>query len=92
MGCRAVRDKSGLVRLAPDGAGGVAVNPTQAIGRGAYVCPSPSCLENALRRKVLPRALRADLSRLDAEVLRERVAAERDRLRAADGGETRARS
>jgi len=80
------------VRLAPDGAGGVAVNPKRAIGRGTYVCPSPSCLENALRRNVLPRALRAELPRLDPAVLRERFTAERDRLRATDGGHTRPRS
>jgi hypothetical protein len=83
VGCRAVREQFRLIRLAADGAGGVAVNPRPAIGRGVYLCPTPSCLEQVLRRKVLPHALHAALPRLDPAALRQRVGAEVDRLKTA---------
>jgi len=76
VGCRAARDQDGLVRIVADAAGGVAVNPTCVVGRSAYLCPSLACLEQALRRKVLPRALRVELPALDAEALRRLFAAE----------------
>jgi uncharacterized protein len=85
IGCRAVREQRRLLRLTADNAGGVAVNPRRATGRGAYLCPSVACLEEALRRNVLSRALGADLPGLNAPALRQRVAAEEDRLKAAEG-------
>ena len=63
-------EQARLVRIAADGAGGVLVSPDRGTGRGAYCCPTVSCLEQALRRKALPRALRCELDRLDAEALR----------------------
>jgi uncharacterized protein len=81
-----------LVRLVADEAGGVVVALRRARGRGAYVCPSPSCLEAALRRKVLPRALRAELPKLEATGLRQRIEAERNRLSALDDKEISTRS
>jgi predicted RNA-binding protein YlxR (DUF448 family) len=83
-----VREQQRLVRLAADGAGGVAVNPRRATGRGAYLCPSLSCLEEALRRNVLSRALGAELPGLNAPALRQRISAEEERLKAADGVRT----
>jgi hypothetical protein len=70
VGCRSVREQARLVRIAADGAGGVRVSPGRGAGRGAYCCPRASCLEQVLRRKALPRALRCGLDRLDAEALR----------------------
>ena len=90
VGCRAVREQCRLIRLAADGAGGVAVNPRPASGRGAYLCPTPSCLEQVLRRRLLPHALHAALPRLDASALQERVGAEVERLRATGAGTARA--
>jgi predicted RNA-binding protein YlxR (DUF448 family) len=69
--------------LTADGAGGVAVNPRRATGRGAYLCPSVACLEEALRRNVLSRALGVDIPALNAPALRQRVSAEENRLKAA---------
>jgi len=70
IGCRRVRDRSNLVRIsrAPDGT--VAVDRTgHGDGRGAYVCPEPTCVERARRR--LAGALRAsnvDFTRLKSEL------------------------
>ncbi len=70
VGCRSVREQACLVRIVSDGAGGALVSPGRGAGRGAYCCPTGSCLEQALRRKALARALRCELDRLDAEALR----------------------
>ena len=74
-----VRPQRRLVRLVADGRGGVVVTLRRASGRGAYLCPSPGCLEAALRRKVLARALRAELPGLDAPALRQQLSAEAKR-------------
>jgi len=76
VGCRNVRDRRELVRLAFDPAEGLIVNPLQARGRGAYLCPSVACLEKAWHRKVLPRAFRRDVPGLDGTAVRERFEAE----------------
>lgn len=91
VGCRAVRAQCRLLRLTADG-GGVAVNRRRATGRGAYLCPSIACLEEALRRHVLPRALGVDLPGLNGPALRQQVSAEQNRLKAAEGVGTRERS
>ena len=60
VGCRTVRPKHELLRVAktPDGVG---ADPDHRLpGRGAYVCPDPSCITAARRRDAaaLRRALR----------------------------------
>jgi len=92
VGCRAVREQRRLLRLTADGVGGVAVNPRRATGRGAYLCSSVACLEEALRRRVLPRALGVDLPELNGPALRQQVLAEENRHNAAEGVGTRTRS
>jgi len=76
VGCRQVRDRRGLVRLACDPAGGLIVNPSKNRGRSAYLCPSLACLEKAWRRKVLLRAFRQQTPGLDESVVRERFEGE----------------
>jgi predicted RNA-binding protein YlxR (DUF448 family) len=39
-------------------------------GRGAYVCPSPDCVEKALEREKIGRAWRATVSAEDKQVIR----------------------
>lgn len=57
IGCRAVQDKSGLVRLAWLDGVGVVVDAEQRLGgRGCYL--HPGCVETALRRRAVGRALR----------------------------------
>jgi hypothetical protein len=80
-----VREQDRLLRLTADGCGGVVVNPRRAFGRGAYLCPSVACLEEALRRNALSRALGVDLPGLNAPALRRRILAEAGRLDAAAG-------
>lgn len=58
VGCRLVKDKKELVRIVRDPQGQVRVDPTgRAAGRGAYLCPSTQCLDEAVKWKRLDRAL-----------------------------------
>ena len=63
----------------PDGT--VAYDPTgKAAGRGAYLCGQPACLDMAVRRRSIQRALKVtDTAAADAavEALRNRVLSER---------------
>ncbi|WP_205739788.1 YlxR family protein [Georgenia sp. SYP-B2076] len=60
-GCRERAPRSALVRLVLDTAAQrVVVDPGRdAPGRGAWLHPSQECLDLALKRRALPRALRA---------------------------------
>lgn len=62
VGCRARDLRSSLVRLVLDrsiSAAAVTVDPgASAPGRGAWVHPQPRCLERAITRRALARALR----------------------------------
>ncbi|WP_147916526.1 YlxR family protein [Ruania zhangjianzhongii] len=62
VGCRARDPRSSLVRLVVDrtaAAPAVIVDPhTSAPGRGAWVHPQPHCLDHAITRRALARALR----------------------------------
>ena len=58
-------------------AGTVAYDPTgKAPGRGAYLCGQPVCLDTAVRRRSLQRALKVT----DAEAAEAAVEALRDRM------------
>jgi predicted RNA-binding protein YlxR (DUF448 family) len=79
VGCRRVRDRRALIRLAFDPAQGLVVNPPSpgaVAGRGAYLCPNLDCLEKAWHRKVFPRAFRREVSGLDQTTVRARFEAE----------------
>ena len=74
VGCRKPEAKSDLLRVVGDDSGPtgpVAVADEQAKrpGRGAYLHLSLECLDQAERRRALPRALRAD-GTLDTAALR----------------------
>ena len=59
VGCRAVKPKAALVRLARARDGKVVVDRgARASGRGAYVCPDTGCVERALQRGRLAHAFR----------------------------------
>lgn len=69
-GCRTRRPQRTLVRLCrrPDGEVQVATRARR--GRSAYVCPTRTCFDTAVRRRGLERSLaRAGKVRLDAEPL-----------------------
>ncbi|MGN0065998.1 MAG: YlxR family protein [Nocardioides sp.] len=77
MGCRVRAAKSDLLRVVAgvDQQGRKAVLPdagATAPGRGAYVHPTPECVDNAIRRRALNRALRAGEA-LDTQALTDRL-------------------
>ncbi|MEM9467903.1 MAG: YlxR family protein [Actinomycetota bacterium] len=55
MGCRARLEQAELVRIRATEQG---LSLGRGPGRGAYVCPSRSCLDQAVSRRAIPRALR----------------------------------
>jgi len=61
VGCRRVALSHELVRLTLRGGEVVAASP-RPVGRGAWLCPEPACLDQAIRRHALDRALRARVS------------------------------
>ncbi len=58
VGCREMRPKKELIRIARSPEGEVHADPTgKAPGRGAYVCRSAECLARAQKIRALERAL-----------------------------------
>jgi predicted RNA-binding protein YlxR (DUF448 family) len=57
--CRATTAKRTLHRIVRSPAGTVSYDPTgKAAGRGAYLCGQPECLDMAVRRRSIQRALK----------------------------------
>jgi predicted RNA-binding protein YlxR (DUF448 family) len=68
IGCRSREEKVRLIRIVLCD-GGVAVDVRQREpGRGAYLHPRPECLEQALKRRSLGRALRSEIDGQQAAV------------------------
>lgn len=62
VGCRQVREKKHLLRIVRSDDGTVAVDPEgKVLGRGAYVCPDPTCVALAHKRRALDRSLRVSV-------------------------------
>ncbi|HZD05359.1 MAG TPA: YlxR family protein [Longimicrobiales bacterium] len=77
VGCRGREEKGGLLRVVRGPGGGVTVDPRgRAPGRGAYLHRRSGCLEAALARGALARALRTGLD--PEEVARLRNEMERE--------------
>ncbi|HUT74855.1 MAG TPA: YlxR family protein [Armatimonadota bacterium] len=58
VACRTVQPKSELMRVVRTPEGEIGVDPTgKAAGRGAYVCRRRECVDAAVRKQALPRAL-----------------------------------
>ncbi|MEU5365235.1 YlxR family RNase P modulator [Streptomyces sp. NPDC005925] len=72
VGCRERAAKTELLRTVADG-GACAPDPRGTLpGRGAYVHPAPLCIDQAVRRRAFPRALRVP-GPLDVMALRQYV-------------------
>jgi predicted RNA-binding protein YlxR (DUF448 family) len=56
VACRQLKDRVDLWRLVRLAGGGLALDA--GMGRSAYLCPDPACLEDARRRRRLQRSLR----------------------------------
>ncbi|MFG2486519.1 MULTISPECIES: YlxR family protein [Streptomyces] len=75
VGCRERAAKNDLLRVVADGDACVPDPRGTRPGRGAYVHPAVVCLDQAIRRRAFPRALRS-AGALDTENLRKAVADE----------------
>ena len=79
--CRSTTAKRTLHRIVRSPAGTVAYDPTgKAAGRGAYLCGQPDCLDLAVRRRSIQRALKVTdtvAASAAVEVLRNRMLSER---------------
>ncbi len=61
--CRQMKPKRELIRLVLSQQGEVSLDPTGKMpGRGAYVCRSRACLEEAVRTNKVDRGLKAKVS------------------------------
>jgi predicted RNA-binding protein YlxR (DUF448 family) len=69
--CRQLLDRQQLWRVIRDHQQGVVLD--EGMGRSAYLCPSEACLEEALRRKRLQKALRCQVPNSVVEVLQKRL-------------------
>ncbi len=79
VGCRATAGKRELVRIVRSPDGSVHVDRTgSAHGRGAYVHRDAACVDAALRRGSLARALKAGLGPEEVGRLRSEIVAEFD--------------
>ena len=59
VGCRAVKNKSELIRCVKTPSGEVTVDRNgKAQGRGAYLCRNADCLVKARKKRLLNRALK----------------------------------
>ena len=57
-GCREMKPKVELIRVVKSPEGTISLDfRGKASGRGAYVCPDPSCLKKAVKSRALERAL-----------------------------------
>mgnify|MGYP003680074731 CR=1 FL=1 len=68
VGCRRTTDQSQLIRLVVGPSGVVADRILG--GRGAWICATASCVDAALAKGALARALRIDRRSVDADVVR----------------------
>lgn len=82
LGCRAALRRDALVRYAATPDGKVTVDYRQRLpGRGAYTCVDRACLEQAVKRRQFPRALRAETLQYDFDrLLGELLAQMRGRI------------
>jgi predicted RNA-binding protein YlxR (DUF448 family) len=71
VACRALRDRKDLWRVVRLASGGLALD--QGMGRSAYLCPHPDCLDEARRRRRLQRALRCAVDDSILTVLEQRL-------------------
>ena len=58
LGCREMKPKKELIRVVRSPEGEISLDfRGKANGRGAYVCPQPTCLKRAIKARALERAL-----------------------------------
>ena len=76
IGCNEAKPKKELIRIVKTSEGDVTVDLTgKKNGRGAYICPSISCLEKAIKTKRLSRAFEMPIENELYEKLRAEIEA-----------------
>lgn len=83
LGCRSRDARSALLRVVAREGRVVPDQSANLPGRGAWVHPTPACVEAAVKRRAFGRALRHEFP-LDADDVLARVVAERDQKEQAD--------
>ena len=74
IGCNEAKPKRELIRIVKTAVGEVSVDLTgKKNGRGAYICPSVSCLEKAIKTKRLSRAFEMPIENELYEKLRAEI-------------------
>jgi hypothetical protein len=74
VACRQMRAKRELLRVVRTPSGEVRVDATGKVsGRGAYVCPTPGCADQALREHRLEHALEVSMPEEAVAALRAAV-------------------
>jgi predicted RNA-binding protein YlxR (DUF448 family) len=72
VGCGAKAGQGELVRLRIEGER-VVIDRERKGGRGAWIHPSGACLDQAVRRRALPRAFRGRQASFEASALRDEL-------------------
>lgn len=58
IGCQEMKPKKELIRIVRTPEDDLEIDPSgKKSGRGAYICPQPSCLEKAIKGKRIEKAL-----------------------------------
>ncbi|WP_206830762.1 RNase P modulator RnpM [Alicyclobacillus fructus] len=79
VGCQEMKPKSELTRVVRTPDGDILLDPTgKRNGRGAYLCPSEACLNVAVKRKALERALKTTIPQEIHDALRRQLVGDGD--------------
>ncbi|MCD7717161.1 MAG: YlxR family protein [Lachnospiraceae bacterium] len=79
-GCQEMKNKKELLRVLRTPEGEILLDTTgRKNGRGAYLCPSPICLEKAMRSKGLERSLKVRIPEYTYESLKKEIEAFEER-------------
>ena len=78
LGCREMKPKRELIRVVRSPEGEISLDfKGKAPGRGAYICPAPACLKQAIKAKALERAFSTQIPEAVYENLNEEMEAEK---------------
>lgn len=78
LGCREMKPKRELIRVVRSPEGEISLDfKGKAPGRGAYICPAPACLKQAIKAKALERAFSTQIPEEVYEKLNEEMEAEK---------------
>ena len=78
LGCREMKPKRELIRVVRSPEGEISLDfKGKAPGRGAYICPAPACLKQAIKAKALERAFSTQIPEAVYDKLNEEMEAEK---------------